>query len=103
MYNQYEPDGDFPTLSFPNPEEGAEVLKMALKTADENDSAVVIANDPDADRMGLAEKGGDGSWRIFTGMCVFECETRIALNLIPETLLFLRCAQPLRLRFEIEA
>jgi len=67
VYNQYEPDGDFPTLPFPNPEEGAEVLKMALKTADENDSAVVIANDPDADRMGLAEKGGDGSWRIFTG------------------------------------
>ena len=41
---------------------------MALKTADENDSDVVVANDPDADRMGLAEKRSDGSWRIFTGV-----------------------------------
>jgi len=67
VYHQYETDGEFPTLPFPNPEEGAEVLKMALKTADENDSDVVVANDPDADRMGLAEKRSDGSWRIFTG------------------------------------
>jgi len=67
QFHQYETDGDFPTLPFPNPEEGAEVLKLALRTADENDSNVVVANDPDADRMGLAEKQDDGSWRIFTG------------------------------------
>lgn len=68
VYSQYETDADFPTLPFPNPEEGAEVLKMALKTAEENNSDVVVANDPDADRMGLAEKRGGGSWRIFTGV-----------------------------------
>ena len=66
VHNQYETDGDFPTLPFPNPEE-SETLKMALKTADENDSDVVVANDPDADRMAVAEKRPDGSWKAFTG------------------------------------
>jgi len=66
-WSQFEPDGDFPTLPRPNPEEGEEALKLALQTADENDITVVIANDPDADRLGVAEKQQGGDWRIFTG------------------------------------
>jgi len=67
VWNQFETDPDFPTLPFPNPEEGAETLKMALRTAEANDVDVVVANDPDADRMGLAERRSDGIWKIFTG------------------------------------
>jgi len=67
VWSQFETDGDFPELPFPNPEEGYEVLKKALQTADENKADVVVASDPDADRMGLAEKQSCGTWRIFTG------------------------------------
>jgi len=67
VWNQFETDPDFPTLAFPNPEEGAETLKMAFRTAEANDVDVVVANDPDADRMGLAERRSDGTWKIFTG------------------------------------
>ena len=66
MFSQFEKNGDFPTLAFPNPEEvGA--MNLAKQTADENDVDVVIATDPDADRLGVAEKQPDGSWRDFTG------------------------------------
>lgn len=64
---QSEPDPDFPTAPFPNPEEGESVLKYAFATAQANGSTVVFANDPDADRFQLAELQPSGSWRIFTG------------------------------------
>nr|CDJ80740.1 Alpha-D-phosphohexomutase domain containing protein [Haemonchus contortus] len=64
---QQEPNPDFPTVPFPNPEEGASVLALSFKTADANGSTVVIANDPDADRVQLAEKNASGGWRVFTG------------------------------------
>lgn len=52
---QENPDPDFPTLSFPNPEEvGA--LDLAYKLADQEHGALVVANDPDADRFSAAEK-----------------------------------------------
>lgn len=53
---QQEPNPDFPTIPFPNPEEGRKVLTLALETADKNGSTVILANDPDADRIQLAEK-----------------------------------------------
>ena len=71
-FGQFEMNGDFPTLPFPNPEEEG-ALKLAKKTADENDVDVVVANDPDADRLAVAEKQPDGSWRKFTGLCVCVC------------------------------
>jgi phosphomannomutase len=62
---QFRPDGSFPTLPFPNPEElGA--LDLATATADENGARLVIANDPDADRLGVAVKQGD-HWRVLRG------------------------------------
>lgn len=40
---------------------------LAVKTADENGCSVILANDPDADRLAIAEKQKDASWKIFTG------------------------------------
>ena len=62
-----DPDPEFPTVKYPNPEEGKAALNLAQKTADENNSTVILANDPDADRFALAEKQNDGTWKIFNG------------------------------------
>jgi len=64
---QIEADPEFPTVAFPNPEEGKGSLALAMKTADENGAKLIIANDPDADRLALAEKQPDGNWKIFCG------------------------------------
>lgn len=62
---QYQPDGAFPTLAFPNPEEPG-ALDLAIATADESGSTLIVANDPDADRLGAAVKD-HGGWRILRG------------------------------------
>lgn len=64
---QMEPDPDFPTVKFPNPEEGKSALDLSMKTANENGSTVILANDPDADRLAIAEKQSTGEWKVFTG------------------------------------
>ncbi|KAI8081681.1 uncharacterized protein BX664DRAFT_366909 [Halteromyces radiatus] len=64
---QVKPDPDFPTVAFPNPEEGKGSLSLAMKTADEHKATLILANDPDADRLAIAEKQKDGEWKIFTG------------------------------------
>jgi phosphomannomutase len=63
--SQFVPDADFPTLAFPNPEEPG-ALDRAIATADKSSSTLVIANDPDADRLGAAVHGPEG-WRILRG------------------------------------
>lgn len=65
---QHDPDPDFPTVKFPNPEEpGALDLSMAL--AQEVDADLILANDPDADRCSAAVRDQDapGGWRQLTG------------------------------------
>jgi len=64
---QADPDPDFPTVKFPNPEEGKSSLDLAIKRAGECGSPIIVANDPDADRLALAEKLPSGSWKVFTG------------------------------------
>ncbi|XP_046563079.1 phosphoglucomutase-2-like [Haliotis rubra] len=64
---QVEPDPEFPTVKYPNPEEGKGALTLSMQTADANGSVVILANDPDADRLAIAEKQPNGKWRIFTG------------------------------------
>ncbi|ESO94178.1 hypothetical protein LOTGIDRAFT_189430 [Lottia gigantea] len=64
---QVEPDPDFPTVKYPNPEEGKGALLLSMKTAEQNDSRVILANDPDADRLAIAEQQPNGEWKIFTG------------------------------------
>lgn len=64
---QVDPDPEFTTVAFPNPEEGKGALKLAMETADRADSKFILANDPDADRLAIAEKQPNGEWKIFTG------------------------------------
>jgi phosphoglucomutase / phosphopentomutase len=65
---QIQPDPEFPTVAFPNPEEGRSALNLAIKTANENESTIILANDPDADRLAVAEKNlQTNEWKIFNG------------------------------------
>jgi len=64
---QQEPDPMFPTVAFPNPEEGKGALALAIETAEAHGSRLILANDPDADRLAVAEKNSEGEWRMFTG------------------------------------
>lgn len=63
---QEYPDGNFTTCPFPNPEE-AEALSLAVELAARSGAELVIATDPDADRMGIAVVEKDGSARLFNG------------------------------------
>ncbi len=63
--SQFAPDAAFPTLAFPNPEEPG-ALDLATARADAVGSSLVIANDPDADRLGVALRTNAG-WRILRG------------------------------------
>ena len=63
---QSEPDPDFPTVAFPNPEEPG-AIDLALATAKAHDADLVIANDPDADRCAAAIKDRNGQWRMLRG------------------------------------
>jgi phosphomannomutase len=62
---QAEPDPEFPTVAFPNPEEPG-AMDLAFAKARETDPDLIIANDPDADRCAVAVKD-DGSWRMLRG------------------------------------
>ena len=59
-------DGDFPTVVSPNPEEPA-AMKMALEMADRKGADIVMASDPDADRLGIAVRDNDGKMVQFNG------------------------------------
>jgi len=63
---QSTPDGNFPTVVYPNPEE-KEALTLALKKAQEIDADLVLATDPDADRVGIAVKNNDGEFVLLNG------------------------------------
>ncbi|MES1905319.1 MAG: Phosphoglucomutase-2, partial [Paramarteilia canceri] len=63
---QAEPDEKFSTVADPNPEVGWNTFKLACETADKNNAKVVLINDPDADRLGMAEKI-DNEWMIYSG------------------------------------
>lgn len=65
---QVEADPSFPTVAFPNPEEGKGALKLAMETARANGCSLILANDPDADRLAVAEfDESSGEWRVFSG------------------------------------
>lgn len=63
---QATPDGNFPTVVYPNPEE-KEALTLALKKAEEVDADLVVATDPDADRVGIAVKDTEGKFVLLNG------------------------------------
>uniref|UniRef100_A0A8C5MHR2 Phosphoglucomutase 2 like 1 n=1 Tax=Leptobrachium leishanense TaxID=445787 RepID=A0A8C5MHR2_9ANUR len=63
---QKDPDPNFSTVKCPNPEEGESVLQLSLRLAEKEGARVVVATDPDADRLAVAELN-TGRWKVFTG------------------------------------
>lgn len=63
---QAEPNGDFPTVKSPNPEE-PEALKMALELAEKEQADIVIGTDPDSDRLGIAVRNQEGKMILLNG------------------------------------
>jgi len=63
---QAHPDGDFPTVKSPNPEE-PEALKMALDLAEELQADMLVGTDPDCDRLGIAARDASGEMRLLNG------------------------------------
>ncbi|PTX18488.1 phosphoglucomutase [Pontibacter mucosus] len=66
VQEQAEPNGDFPTVVYPNPEE-KEAMTLALNKAREIDADLVLATDPDSDRVGIAVKNQDGEFVLLNG------------------------------------
>ena len=63
---QATPDGNFPTVIYPNPEE-AEAMSIGLKKAKEMDAEILLGTDPDSDRVGIAIKNTKGEWVLMNG------------------------------------
>ncbi len=63
---QSVPDGNFPTVIYPNPEE-TETMSMGLKQAKELDADILLGTDPDADRVGIGVKNNKGEWILMNG------------------------------------
>ena len=77
---QSAPDGEFPTVGYPNPED-AKAMKMALELGEKVKADLVLANDPDADRIGSYVRDGEGKLQRLTGnmmgalLCNYEIES----------------------------
>jgi len=69
---QATPDGNFPTVVYPNPEE-AEAMSMALNMAKELDADLVMGTDPDSDRVGIGVKNHHGDWQLLNGNQAATC------------------------------
>lgn len=63
---QATPDGNFPTVNYPNPEE-SETMSIGLKKARELDADILLGTDPDADRVGIGVKNHKGEWVLMNG------------------------------------
>ncbi len=83
------PDGEFPTVSYPNPE-ADEAFELGLKLAKELDADLVLATDPDADRLGVRVKDSNGEYHTLTGnmsgclLADYEIGQRKELKGLPE-------------------
>ncbi|MGB0186601.1 MAG: phospho-sugar mutase [Flavobacteriaceae bacterium] len=76
---QATPDGDFPTVKSPNPEE-PEALEMALKLAEKINADIVIGTDPDCDRLGIAVRNTDGKLTLLNGNQTMVIMTKFLLE-----------------------
>jgi phosphoglucomutase len=85
---QEKPDGDFSTVSYPNPED-PKAFELALKLAKEVDADVVLATDPDADRLGVFSKMSNGEYVSYTGnmsallICEYELSQQKEKGILP--------------------
>lgn len=77
--SQAEPDGDFPTVKSPNPEE-PEALAMAIEKANELNADMVIGTDPDSDRLGVAVRDNNGKMCLLNGNQTMILMTRFLLE-----------------------
>ena len=83
------PDGNFPTVGYPNPE-SAEAFELGLALAKEKDADLILATDPDADRLGCYVKDKDGEYHVLTGnmsgclLCEYTLSQIAAKEGIPE-------------------
>lgn len=88
VQEQEKPDGDFPTVSYPNPED-PKAFELALKLAKEVDADVVLATDPDADRLGVFSKMSNGEYVSYTGnmsallICEYELSQKKEKGILP--------------------
>ncbi len=64
--DQIVPDGNFPTVVYPNPEE-SEAMSLGLKKAEQIDADILLGTDPDADRVGVGVKDNHGKWVLLNG------------------------------------
>lgn len=86
---QEQPDGNFPTCPYPNPEIH-EAMELGIKYAKENNADLLLATDPDCDRVGIAVKNDKGEYTLLsgneTGMLLLNyiCSRRIELNTMPK-------------------
>ena len=76
---QAKPDGNFPTVKSPNPEE-SEALSMAVKKAEEIGADMVVGTDPDSDRLGIAVRNLDGKMEIVNGNQAMVLMTKFLLE-----------------------
>ncbi len=76
---QAAPDGDFPTVISPNPEE-PEALKMAIEIAEQTNADIVIGTDPDCDRLGIAVRNSQGIMEIINGNQAMAIKTNFLLE-----------------------
>ncbi len=86
---QENPDGNFPTCPFPNPEI-REALSLGLRDCETVKPDILLATDPDADRMGIAVPDADGNYKLLTGnevgalLLEYICKERTALGTLPK-------------------
>ena len=109
---QAQPDGAFPTCPYPNPEV-REALQVGLRTAAERGSELLLATDPDCDRVGIAVKNG-GSYTLLTGnetgvlLFDFICRMRLAAGTMPvspiavKTIVTTPMAEPIAAHYGVE-
>lgn len=64
---QKDPDPNFSSVRCPNPEEGESVLELSLRLAERESATIVLATDPDADRLAVAEHCDGTGWKVFSG------------------------------------
>ena len=76
---QAEPNGSFPTVKSPNPEE-PEALKMAVDLANKVDADIVLGTDPDSDRIGIAVRDLDGNMKLLNGNQTMSMMTYFLIN-----------------------
>lgn len=86
---QEQPDGDFPTCPYPNPEI-KQAMSLGMKYAEEKQADLLLANDPDCDRVGIAVRNSEGKYVLLsgneTGMLLLDyiCSRRQALGRMPK-------------------